>query len=137
FSLDERGHLFLGPSETIGQHIDLFETVSKKWRIFRRIGVSRPERVEIPITAAVEPLVQSRRLTAPSTTPPVSFADMTHRLLLEQFAPPAVLINHKYEILYFFGPTDRYLAVPAGEPTQDLMMMAREGLRIKLRSAIH
>ena len=62
---------------------------------------------------------------------------MTHRLLLDQFAPPAVLINRKYEILYFFGATDRYLAVPAGEPTQDLMMMAREGLRTKLRSAVH
>jgi two-component system, chemotaxis family, CheB/CheR fusion protein len=137
FSLNEGGFLFLGPSETIGQHIDLFEPFSKKWRIFRRIGVSRPERVEIPITAAVEPLVQSRRLTPPSTTRPVSFADMTHRLLLEQFAPAAALINRNYEILYFFGPTDRYLAIPAGEPTQDLMMMAREGLRTKLRSAIH
>ena len=85
----------------------------------------------------MDPLVPARRSAPPSTTRPVSFADLTHRLLLDQFAPAAVLINRKYEILYFFGPTDRYLAVPAGEPTQDLMMMAREGLRTKLRSAIH
>jgi len=137
FSLNEGGFLFLGPSETIGLHIDLFEPVSKKWRIFRRIGPSRPERVEMPIVTAVDPLVQVRRLTPPGTTRPVSFADMTHRLLVDQFAPPAVLINRKYEILYFCGATDRYLAVPAGEPTQDLMMLAREGLRTKLRSAIH
>ena len=38
FALNEGGYLFLGPSETIGRHIDLFEPVSKKWRIFRRIG---------------------------------------------------------------------------------------------------
>lgn len=137
FSLNEGGFLFLGPSETIGRHIDLFEPVSKKWRIFRRIGPARPERVEVPITTAVDPLVSLRRLAPPSTTRPVSFAEMTHRLLLDQFAPPAVLINRKYEVLYFFGTTDRYLAVPSGEPTQDLMMMAREGLRTKLRSAIH
>lgn len=137
FSLNEGAFLFLGPSETIGGHIDLFEPVSKKWRIFRRIGPARPERVEVPITTAVDPLVPLRRLAPPSTTRPVSFAEMTHRLLLDQFAPPAVLINRKYEILYFFGATDRYLAVPAGEPTQDLMMMARDGLRTKLRSAIH
>lgn len=137
FSLNEGGFLFLGPAETIGRHIDLFEPVSKKWRIFRRIGPARPERVEVPITTAVDPLVPLRRLAPPSTTRPVSFAEMTHRLLLDQFAPPAVLINRKYEILYFFGATDRYLAVPAGEPTQDLMMMARDGLRTKLRSAIH
>lgn len=137
FSLNEGGFLFLGSSETIGRHIDLFEPVSRKWRIFQRIGPARPERVEVPITIAVEPLVPPRRLAPPSPTRPVSFAEMTHRLLLDQFAPPAVLINRKYEILYFFGATDRYLAVPAGEPTQDLMMMARDGLRTKLRSAIH
>src|SRR5208337_3615510 len=45
FSLNEGGLLFLGPSETIGQHIDLFEPVSKKYRISRRIGLARPERV--------------------------------------------------------------------------------------------
>lgn len=137
FSLNQGGFLFLGPSETIGRHIDLFESVSKKRRIYRRIGPSRPERVEMPIAAAVDPLVPVRRLTPPSTTRPVSFADMTHRLLLDQFAPAAVLINRKYEILYFFGATDGYLAVPAGEPTQELMMMARDGLRTKFRSAIH
>ena len=48
-----------------------------------------------------------------------------------------MLINSKYEILYFFGPTDRYLSVSPGEPTQDLMLLAREGLRAKLRAAIH
>jgi len=137
YSLNEGGFLFLGPSETIGRHIELFEPVSKKWRIFRRIGPSRPEHVELPITALSDPLVRARRLAPPSTTPPVSFAGMTHRLLLEQFAPAAVLVDRNYEILYFFGPTDRYLAVVAGEPTQDLMLMAREGLRTRLRPAIH
>lgn len=137
FSLNEGGFLFLGPAETIGRHIDLFEPVSKKCRIFRRIGPARPERVEVPITTALDPLVPLRRVDPPSTARPVSFAEMTQRLLLDQFAPPAVLINRKYEVLYLFGAADRYLAVPAGEPTHDLMMMAREGLRTKLRSAIH
>ena len=137
FALNEGGFLFLGPSETIGQQIDLFEPVSKKWCIYRRIGPSRPERVEVPIATTLEPLVPPRRTPPPSPIRPVSFADMTHRFLLDQFAPPAVLINRKYEILYFFGLTDRYLAVPEGEPTQNLMLMAREGLLTKLRSAIH
>ena len=36
FALNEGGYLFLGPSETIGRQTDLFEPVSKKWRIYRR-----------------------------------------------------------------------------------------------------
>ena len=137
FALNDGGFLFLGPSETIGRSIDLFEPVSKKWRIYRRLGPARPERVDIPIAAAVDPVARVRRPIGSTATRPVSFADMTQRLLLDQFAPAAVLINRKYEILYYFGPTDRFLAVPAGEPTQDLLLLAREGLRTKLRSAIH
>ena len=48
-----------------------------------------------------------------------------------------MLINRKYEILYFFGPTTPYLHVPTGEPTLDLTAMAREGLRSKIRQAVH
>lgn len=137
FSLKEGGFLFLGPSETIGRHVDLFEPVSKKSRIFRRIGPVRLDRVEVPVTTMVAPLVPEGRSTPTSPNRPISLADITQRLLLDQFAPAAVLINRKYEILYLFGPTDRYLAVPAGEPTQDLILMARDGLRTKLRSAVH
>ena len=34
-------------------------------------------------------------------------------------APAAVLVNRKHRGLYFFGPTDRYLPVAAGEATRD------------------
>jgi two-component system CheB/CheR fusion protein len=46
-------------------------------------------------------------------------------------------MNRKYEGMYFFGPISDYLEVPSGEPTQDLTLMARDGLRTKLRSAVH
>ena len=55
---------------------------------------------------------------------------------METYAPAAVLINRKYECLYYLGPTDRYLKVAPGRPMHDLLAMAREGMRTKLRSAI-
>ncbi len=67
----------------------------------------------------------------------VNFAALTQRMVLEELGPAAVLINRKYEILYFLGATSRYLDLPTGEPTRDLMTMAREGLRTKLRAAVH
>ena len=137
FALNEGGFLLLGPSETIGRQIDLFEPVSKKWRIYRRIGPNQPGRVQFPITVRPEQRGPVRRLAEPGEARPVGFAELTHRLLLEEFAPAAVLINRKHEILYYFGPTTRYLDVPTGEPTQDLMILAREGLRTKLRVAVH
>ena len=40
--------LFLGSSETIGSVSDRFEPISKKHRIYRHIGRSRPGEVEFP-----------------------------------------------------------------------------------------
>jgi len=46
FALQEGGRLFLGNAETIGRHENLFDTVSKKWRIYRRLGPTRHDIVE-------------------------------------------------------------------------------------------
>jgi two-component system CheB/CheR fusion protein len=134
FALNEGGYLFLGPSEAIGQHVDLFEPVSKKWRVYRRIGPSRRDRVEFPIVVSGEQRGAGKRLTDPAGARPINFAELTQRVLLEKYAPAAVLINRTYEILYFHGPTTRYLHQPTGEPTQDLIRMAPEGSRQRCRS---
>ena len=50
----------------------------------------------------------------PAPAPP-KLAELTqHSLLRPVCAWPAVLINRKYEVLYFAGPTERYLVQPAG-----------------------
>lgn len=136
FALNEGGTLLLGSSETIGRQVDLFEPVSKKWRIYRRIGPTRPERVDFPIAAA-EAAREGQRPTEAGRSRPINFAEVVQRLLLEQYAPATVLINRKYEILYYFGPCTHYLELPTGEPTHDLTLMVREGLGTKLRGAIH
>jgi two-component system, chemotaxis family, CheB/CheR fusion protein len=137
FALTESGYLFLGPSETIGRQTELFESVSRKWRIFRRIGPARPERVEFPIVAgALEPGEASGPGAAGGELPR-NYAELTRRLVLENLGVAAVLVNRKYEILYVLGPTGRYLEMPTGEPTTDLVAMAREGLRTRLRPAVH
>ena len=48
FALHEDGVLFLGSSETVGNVSDRFEPISKKHRIYRHIGRSRPGEVEFP-----------------------------------------------------------------------------------------
>ena len=136
FALREGGILMLGGSETVGRLDDRFEPISKAQRIYRQIGRSRPGEVDFPIgrgaaARALWPVGRARRRRAG-----ISARDLTQRLLLETYAPASVLINHKHECLYYSGPADRYLRVAAGEPSRDLLAMAREGLRNKLRAAI-
>src|SRR5262249_60957731 len=40
FALNEGGYLVLGPSESVGSQVNLFEPVSKKCRIHRPVGPS-------------------------------------------------------------------------------------------------
>src|SRR4029077_11323299 len=136
FALREGGVLMLGSSETVGSLDDRFEPISKAQRIYRQIGHSRPGDIDFPIGPGgrARPLWPER--THPAAPPGISARDLTQRLLLETYAPASVLINRKYECLYYSGSTDRYLQVAAGEPSRDLLTMAREGLRNKLRAAI-
>ncbi|WP_195165147.1 hypothetical protein [Mesorhizobium sp. NBSH29] len=47
-----------------------------------------------------------------------------------------MLIDQKGRVLYFHGTTRDYLEHPAGEPTRDLLTMARDGMAARLRAAI-
>src|SRR5581483_9395740 len=137
FSLNEDGVLFLGSSETVGNVSDRFEPISKKHRIYRHIGRGRPGEVEFPrgTNAAGRLLANS----LPQQTMPrrrLGLSELSQRALLEAYAPASVLINAKHDGLYYFGPMDRYLKVVSGEGTRDVLAMAREGLRAKLRSAV-
>jgi two-component system CheB/CheR fusion protein len=136
FALNAEGFLFLGPSETIGRDIDLFEPLDKHWRIYRRIGPVRRERLDFPSTG-----VGRERETGPPADAAgprsVKFPELMQRLLMEQFGLAAALINRKYEVLYYFGPCTLYFEFPPGEATHDVIRMARDGLRNKLRTAVH
>lgn len=136
FALREGGTLFLGTAETVGSLGDRFEPISKTQRIYRRVGRSRPGEVDFPIAGRPSQPFSSAQTARQTARPEGSLGDLTHRLLLETYAPASVLINRQYESLYFLGPTDRYLRVAAGEPSRDLLAMAREGLRNKLRAAV-
>ena len=137
FALREGGILLLGSAETIGSAKGRFEVISKAERLYRHIGRSRPGEVGL--------LVRSRRRRAAAGRVPqgqtpsrqAALAEGCRRLVMETYAPAAVLINRKLEWLYSLGPTERYLRVPQGHPSYDLLAMVRPHLRIKLRAAIH
>lgn len=135
FALREDGVLLLGNAETVGNLGGHFELISKPARLYRHIGRSRPGELGflIPNTGVRLParLGQSQ---APMRQ--TALADLCRRLVIEAYAPAAVLINRKHECLYFLGPTDRYLRVAPGLPTHDLFALAPPTIQTKLMAAI-
>jgi len=126
FALNRNGYLFLGKSETVGRQPSLFEPLSKKWRIYRRSGPVRHRPADFPLMPEALP---GERPGGPRPRPPRpgDHGELIRALLLARYAPAAVLVNRDCQTLYFHGQTDDYLVHPAGEPTDDLLAMAREG----------
>lgn len=135
FALVDGGYLCLGSAETIGAAEDLFEPLSKKWRVYRRIGPARPDKVQFPVAPSAQPEPAPVAHSEPVALPNRLTA-LLQRVLMARFVPASVVINRRYEILYYCGPTHLYLAHPPGPPTQDLIAQAREGAQAKLRSAL-
>ncbi len=134
YTLNPGGYLLLGPAESIGEFTRLFALVDKKWKIYQGRNVPRqPAGFPAPLRVAVAERAAGGAKPAHETR----LAEVTDRLLLDQYAPPCVIINEQYEIVHFHGRTSRYLEPPTGAPSLNVLKMARDWLRIDLRSAIH
>lgn len=136
YALREGGFLILGGAESVLNLERQFQTVSPKWRIYRRIGTSRAERVPPPFP--LEPSGKSRVRPPVGLHPPArSLTEITQQLTLDRLGPASALVDRQYRVLVLCGPTDRFLRVPSGEMDAELLSMVREGLRAKVRSALH
>ena len=133
FGLREGGTLLLGTSENVASD-ELFEAIDKRNRIYRRVGPTRHGSVEFPLLKTVSRLQPDHQPSTPSSR--ASLAAATNKALLDRYSPPSVVIDSNQRILYFHGHTERYLDQPRGEPTRDLLTLARESIRSILRAAV-
>ncbi len=134
YSLNPGGILLLGSAEAIGDNADLFAPLSGKTRLFRRKeSVLRPEQVNFPVSfsARTSTVIEPR----PPLKPPASLQSLADQLVLQRYAPPAVLTNDTGDIFYVSGRTGKYLEPAAGKANWNLFAMAREGLRYELADA--
>lgn len=142
FALREDGHLFLGSAETVGDRSTMFQPVSSKHRIYRRIGPKRAENLKFPggvweprFGTEIDPSEYLITEYEPRHEP-LAFGDWARRLIVDRYAPACVVIDREYTVLYFSGDTHDFLVQPIGEPTHDLLKMAREGLTERLGSLL-
>ena len=136
YSLTPGGILILGSAETIGTFTDLFTPLNNKLRVFqRREPALPPEPIAFPSSFA-SPLPDGIE-PRPAPRTPLSLQSLADQLILEHYAPPAVLVNEKGDILYVSGRTGKYLEPASGKANWNIFAMAREGLRYELGNAFH
>ena len=140
YALKPNGILFLGSSETIGGFERLYSVIDRKWKLFRRTEEPGTfPRLERFPGGLMKEMAEARAHLdlSPGTTRPASIPDLIQQLLVARFAPAAVVVNERGEVVYIHGHTGAYLQPPPGPPTTHLAEMAREGLEHDLATALH
>ena len=138
FALRDGGVLLLGTAENVIAPDGRFKALANSERIYRRIGRSSAARAEPPPRPALLRPGEERRTPTQPASPvrPAALAELGRRLVMEAYAPASVLVDSSNAVLFLLGPADHYLRLPPGHATQDLLAMARSGLRAKLRAAM-
>jgi two-component system CheB/CheR fusion protein len=136
YSLCPGGVLFLGSAETIGANTDLFAPIDGKTRIFRRLaGALRSVPVDFPTSTFLPRQRASETSRDDALKAPPNVQTLAEQILMQHYAPAAVLTNDKGDILFISGKTGKYLEPAAGKANWNIYAMAREGLRHELGSA--
>src|SRR5664280_167797 len=139
YALNKDGFLFLGPSETLGEFENLFETVDRKSKLFRKKDVSSGH---LLIGTFIPPRLEIKETKKSVSKAPVEskhqLRELTQQILLQDYVPVGVLVNHRGDILYIHGRTGLYLEpAPGVAGPNNILKMAREGLRQDLITALH
>jgi two-component system CheB/CheR fusion protein len=155
-ALRPSGFLVLGASETVGGLTELFSIVEKKSKIYTKSASTShlghdPKAPEARTEEAVDHARPEPRPRADASLPeslrtrakaeggaePAFAQTEADRLMMERYAPPAVLVNAELSIVQFRGHTGPFLEPAPGEASLDVLKMARKGLALELRAAIH
>lgn len=134
YALRSGGYLFLGPSENVTSHQELFRTLDKKHRIFQRKETVLRPAVRFPLANISGPAPSGRK---DSDAEERNLPRQLERIILQRYGPACVLVKENGDAVYFSGRISGYLEQPAGGPDTNVLHMAREGLRIPLRTCLH
>jgi two-component system CheB/CheR fusion protein len=128
YSINPKGVLLLGNSESLGNQENLFTTVDSKMKIYTRALTNRvPELLNFPSSFTRPVASFTERPVA--ERPAVNIQTLADQFMLENYAPPGVLVNEFGDIIYIHGHTGRYLEPAVGKANLNIFAMIREALR--------
>jgi two-component system, chemotaxis family, CheB/CheR fusion protein len=126
YACRDDGYLFLGSSETASEQY--FRPLDKSHRLYQAIAHAEGRRrklPDLPITLPQSlPMRERRRL--PSERDALG---EVHRVMLEEHAPPSVLVDANWEVLHLSESVGRFLQPQGGLVSHAILELVRTELR--------
>ncbi len=140
FALNPGGFLFLGTSESVDSANDLYTGYNRENHIFqsRQAGLRAypvPESTPAMFSDQFKKDISSQE-NENRILERISFGDL-HQQLLEEYAPPSLVVNEEFDVVHVTERAGKYLQVSGGELSQNLLKLVKPELRLELRSALY
>ncbi|MBF0328784.1 MAG: PAS domain-containing protein [Nitrospirae bacterium] len=141
YALNRNGYLFLGSSESLGDLNNSFAVVDSKWKVYRdKIGSKLPLMNDFVMPTVKKGSGAINKIDAGYPVRMLKIddpLDIAYQSLVARFAPPSVIIDENHELLHVFGDLARYIKIPTGKASLNIVKMVRKELAMPLNTAIH
>jgi two-component system CheB/CheR fusion protein len=131
------GVLVLGGSETVGRSLSLFTPLDSKSRVYLRSGAAAAGNLDFPVNRSLSMRTTALESNVSQTVNrQANVLSLANQILLQEFSPPAVLVNEQGDVIYINGHTGKYLEPAAGKANWNIHVMARPAIRTQLAAAM-
>jgi len=138
YALNPGGFLILGASETADSPPGLFRTIDRTARIYKSITQTGDRPRLLPRLLGSVTVRDQTALVGRHISPSVALSEATlHRRVLEEVAPPSILVDDMHRVIHLSENAGRYLQPSGGSLSGDVVDLSRPELRFELRSALH
>lgn len=134
YALNPDGTLLLGSAESVDA-MDLFRIEDKALCLFikRNVPAVEPRLPVFPHTRTRIPMYGPPGAARPAE--PAAYGDLHHQMV-EQYAPPSILLGPDNRVVHLSAHAGRYLLHPGGDLTSSVLKLVREELRIELQASL-
>jgi two-component system, chemotaxis family, CheB/CheR fusion protein len=140
YSLRPGGLLLLGSAETVGRFSYLFTPKEQKLRLYvsqEHVSIGGPD-FQLKSFPPLSKLSKEHSVAHPTepAEPRDNLQSAADHVLLQVYAPAAVVVNGDGDIVYISGRTGKYLEPAAGKANWNFHAMVRNGLGAPLADAL-
>src|SRR5262249_34879891 len=116
----------------------LFRTIDRSARIYKSIAQTGDKPRLLPRLLGPVTVRDQAALVGRHVSPSVALSEAAmHRRILEDVAPPSILVDETHRVIHLSENAGRYLQPSGGSLSGDVVELARPELRFELRSALH
>lgn len=135
FALRQDGFLFLGASESLGEHRDIFHTLDSRWKLYQlKKGVPLSG---FPVYST--PSFVREKRTSPHSknydTDNIYLEDIREKLTME-LIPPTLIVDEELNLLHTFNDVSEFLKIPVGRASLNLTRMLPNSIALMIRNGI-